>query len=86
MPGTLTDPDVVLHAAKISVWGRWFMWLFVVFQMTYRPGFWYPEHIEFLPVPVLLLLLNSLVHYRLLTDRPVTWRWILFPSIIDIAL
>ena len=47
-PCALTDPDVVLHAARISVWGHWFIWLVGVFLLSYRPGFWYPEDIEFL--------------------------------------
>ena len=50
------------------------------------PGFWYPEDIEFLALPVLLGVLNGLVHHRLLTNRPVTWRWMLFLSATDIAL
>ena len=40
MPGNLADPDVVLHAARVSVWGRWFIWFVSIFQMAYRPGFW----------------------------------------------
>ena len=84
--GTLTDPDVVLYAAKISVWGRWFVWLVGVFLLAYRPSFWYPEDIEFLSLPVLLGMLNGLVHHRLLTNRPVTWRWMLFLSATEIAL
>ena len=85
-PGTLTDPDVVLHAARVSVWGRWFIWLVGVFLLAYRPGFWYPDDIEFLSIPVLLGLLNGLVHLRLLTNRPVTWRWMLFLSATELAL
>ena len=53
-PGTLTDPDVVLYAVRISVWGRWFICLVGVFLLAYRPGFWYPEDIAILSVPVLL--------------------------------
>ena len=85
-PGTLTDPDVFLYAARISVWGRWFVWLVVVFLLAYRPGFWYPEDIEYLSIPVLLGMVNGLVHYRLLTNRPVTWRWMLVLSSAEIAL
>ena len=85
-PGTLTDPDVVLHAARISVWGRWFIWLVGVFLLSYRPGFWYPEDIEYLSIPVLMFMVNGLVHHRLLTSRPVTWRWMLFLSAAEIAL
>ena len=85
-PGALSDPDVVLYAAGVSVWGRWFVWLVCVVLLAYRPGFWYPGDIEYLSIPVLLGVLNGLVHHRLLTNRPVTWRWMLFLSAADIAL
>ena len=85
-PGALSDPDVILYAAKVSVWGRWFVWLVTVFELAYRPGFWYPEDIEFLLFPVLMFMVNGLVHHRLLTNRPVTWRWMLFLSAMDIVL
>ena len=35
---------------------------------------------------VTLVALNGLVHYRLLTNRPVTWRWMLALSAMDSAL
>ena len=38
------DPDVVLFAARVSVWTRWFVWLVAVVEMAYRPGFWYPAN------------------------------------------
>ena len=84
--GALSDPDVVRYAASVSVWGRWFIWLAGVFLLSYRPGFWYPQDIEFLAIPVLLGVANGLVHHRLLTNRSVTWRWMLLLSAADIAL
>ena len=84
--GALSDPDVVLYAARISVWGRWFVWLVGVFVLAYRPGLWYPRDEEYLAIPVLLLVVNGLVHHRLLTHRPVTWRWLLFLSATDVGL
>ena len=78
-PGTLTDPDAVLYAVRVAVWGRWFVWLVGVFLLAYRPGFWYPEDIEFLSIPVLLGMVNGLVHHRLLTNRPVPWRRRIIP-------
>ena len=84
--GTLSDPDVVLHAARVSVWGRWFIWLVAVVELAYRPEFWYPEDAELLGFPVLLGTLNALVHHRILTHRPVTWRWLLFLSAAEIAM
>ena len=85
-PGTLSDPDVVRYAAGVSVWGRWFVWLVGVFLLAYRPGLWYPGDIEYLTLPVLVGVLNGLVHHRLLTNRTVTWRWMLLMSAADIAL
>ena len=85
-PGALSDPDVVRYAASVSVWGRWFIWLVGVFLLAYRPGFWYPQDIEFLAIPVLLGVVNALVHHRLLTNRTATWRWMLLLCATDIAL
>ena len=85
-PGALSDPDVVRYAAGVSVWGRWFVWLVGVFLLAYRPGLWYPGDIEYLTLPVLLGVLNGLVHHRLLTNRTVTWRWMLLLCATDIAL
>lgn len=87
LPSTiLSDPDGVQYAAGVSVWGRWLVWLVTVFQFAYRPGFWYYGHFEYLLMHVPLVTLNSLVHYRLLRNRPVTWPWLLSLSAMDIVL
>ncbi len=85
-PGALSDPDVVRYAATVSVWGRWFVWLLGLFLLAYRPAFWYPEDVLLLGIPVLLAVFNGLVHHRLLTNRPVTWRWVLFLSAAEIVI
>ena len=83
----LSDPDVVRYAAGVSVWGRWFIWLVTVVQFAYRPGFWYHEgHPEYLFLLVPWPALNGLVHYRLLTNRSVSWRWLLLLSAMDMVL
>ena len=86
MPSSLTEPDVVLYATWISVWGRWIVWIIGGFLLAYRPGFWYPQDIEYLAIPVLVFMVNGLVHYRLLTNRTVTWRWMLLLSAMDVVL
>ena len=85
-PAVWADTEVVPYAARVSVWGRWFILLVAVVQFLYRPTFWYPDHVEYTLLPAAALALNGLVHYRLLTDRPVTWRWLLFLSVMDFAL
>ena len=85
-PSIWADPDVVPYAAKVSVWGRWFVWLVAVFLLAYRPADWYPAKIEYVFLHVPLVTFNGLVHYRLLTNRPVTWRWMFALSAMDIVL
>ena len=80
------DPDVMLYAARVSVWARWLGWLVGVFQLAYRPGLWFATDKEYLFLSVPLLAFNGFVHYRLRRDRAVTWRWLLFLSGMDIAL
>ena len=85
-PATWADPDVVPYAARVSVWGRWFAFLVTVFQFAYRPEFWYPDNVEYTLLPAAMLAVNGLVHYRLLTNRAVTWRWLLLLSGLDFAV
>ena len=85
-PAIWADPDVVPYAARVSVWGRWFIALVSVIEIAYRPGFWYPDDWGYVLLLVPLATLNGLVHFRLLTKRPVTWRWMLLLSAMDIAL
>ena len=80
------DPDVVRHAVWVSVWGRWYIWLVGAVMLAHRPGLWFPEDIGYGVLSVVLAAVNGVVHYRLLTNRPVTWRWMLALSAIDIAL
>ena len=80
------DPDVVRYAAGVSVWGRWFVAFVTLFQFAYRFRFWFPNNFEFPLLLIVLVAFNGLVHYRLVTNRPVTWRWLLFLSAMDIVL
>ena len=80
------DPDVMLYAARVSVWARWLGWLVAVFEVAYRPELWYATDKEYLFLSVPLIAFNGFVHYRLRRDRAVTWRWLFFLSGMDIAL
>ena len=80
------DPDVARHAVRVSVWGRWFIWLVGVAMLVRRPDLWYPDNIELALVNVLLAVVNGFVHYWLWTNRPVTWFWVLVLCGIDMAL
>lgn len=82
----LVDPEVVRHAAWVSVWGRWFVWLLGSVMLVRRPDLWYPEDMGFVFLNLSLAAINGVAHHRLLTNRPVTWRWMLALSIVDVVL
>ena len=96
-PFVRADPEVVYDALRVTVWGRWFLLLVVFLITVYRPDHEYPEGLNSLVLSLLLHLLvhmlailvplvfNGLAHYRLLTNRPVTWHWMLGLSAIDLA-
>ena len=85
-PAIWADPDVVPYAARVSVWGRWFIALVSAFEIAYRPDLWYPDGWGYVLLLAPLVALNGLVHFRLLTNRTVTWRWMLLLGATDIAL
>ena len=85
-PAIWADPDVVPYAARVSVWGRWFIALVSAFEIAYRPDLWYPDGWGYVLLLAPLVAFNGLVHFRLLTNRPVTWRWMLLLGATDIAL
>ena len=80
------EPHVVRHAVRVTVWGRWFMLLIGVFHLAYPGGFAYPHDVEHAALLVPPAALNGLVHHRLLTNRSVSWGWMLALSASDFAL
>lgn len=84
-PVALSEPEVVLYATRISLWGRWSIWLVAVFLAAYRPDFWYPELAEAIILPILQLFVNGLVQYRLRRKRPISQRLLLLLSATDVA-
>lgn len=83
--GTLTEPDVASYAIWVSLWGRWCIWFVVVFLAAYRPDFWYPGRAETVVIPILQLLVNGLLQYRLRNQKPITPRLLFLVSASDVA-
>ena len=85
-PGTLSDPNVVLYVARAfhlgaagsSGWPVSSCW--PTGPASGAPGHRIPGHTRAAGA------LNGLVRHLLLTNRPVTWLWMLFLSAADIAL
>ena len=42
----LAESDVVLYAARVTVWGRWVIWLVGAVVLAHRPSLRFPEDID----------------------------------------
>ncbi len=82
----LPEPGELRRVARVYVWGRWFVlsiatfaWLYPlnVAELVYGPN---------VALAMLLLATNGYLHYRLATERTVSWRWMLALSALDLAM
>ena len=77
------DPDDLRYNLRISVWVRWFLLTAWLLQFNYRPNFADPNYVPNTLFAISLLALNGYVHYRIRSNRTVTWRWMLALSAMD---
>ena len=81
------DPDGLKYVATITAWGHWFVLAVFWVEVVYRP--YYGVAAKTATYALLLLLLtgfNGYFHYRLRTNRTITWHWLLALYAIDVAL
>ena len=81
-----TDSGDLRYSPRISVWVRWFVVIAWLAQSNYRPNLADPSYVPHTLFAVLLLALNGYVHYRIQSNRAVTWRWVLALSAMDAAM
>ncbi len=78
--------DDLRHSVRISVWVRWFVLIVWLVQLHYRVNFAHPAYVSHMLFATLVLALNGYVHYRIETNRAVTWRWAFAQSMLDAAM
>ena len=76
-------PDDLRYGVGISVWVRWFVVIAWLAQLHYRANFAHPAYVAHTLFAISLLALNAYVHYRLESNRTVTWRWAVALSAMD---
>lgn len=79
-------PNDLRYSLRIAVWVRWFLVIAWLAQHNYRVSFEHPVYVAHTLLAVSLLALNAYVHYRIETGRPVTWRWALALSSLDMVM
>ena len=77
--------DDLRYSIRISVWVRWFVVLAWLAQLNYRVTFDHPDYFAYTLFAALALALNCYVHYRIETNRTVSWRWAFALSMVDVV-
>ena len=80
-----SDADGLRHVASVSVRVHWFGVAVALVEVLYRPHY---EAAPFAAYSLLLLLLagvTAYTHYRLRSDREITWRLILTVCVVDVV-
>ena len=72
--------------ARVYVWGRWFVWTLATFAWLYPPDVADAGYAPNFALATLLLATNAYLHYRLATERSVSWRWMLALSALELAM
>ena len=82
------DPDGLRHVATMSVRGHWFIIAVLLFELVYRPYLYFGvDRYATYALPILALIgFNGYINYRLLSNRRITWHWILALYTLDIFL
>ena len=80
------DPDGLRYVATILVWAHWFVVAFSLVQLAYRPAGWPERYVVYAPLFLLLVAFNGYTHYRLATNKTITWRWILGLAAMDVTM
>ena len=74
--------------ATISVRAHWLIIAVLLFELVYRPYLYFGVA-RYVPYPLLLLVLigfNGYIHYRRLSNRPITWHWLVALYVLDVFL
>ena len=79
------DSDDLGYSLRISVWVRWFLVVAWLAQHQHRVNL-DQAYVAHTLVSLTLLALNAYVHYRIETNRKVTWHWALALSMMDVVM
>ena len=80
------DRDGLLYVSAVSVWGRWLVCGLCAFLLIFRPLYEYSAYTGYMALLLILIAFSGFIHYRLVSNGTMTWRWVLAFSVIDVAL
>ena len=80
------EPHGLRYVATASVWVRWVLAAACFTLLVYRHPFGPERYAAFAALFLLYVAINGYTHYRLASNRTVTWRWILAHLAVDVAV
>ena len=82
------DPDGLRYVATISVRAHWFVIAVLLFELVYRPylDFGVARFATYVLLVLVLIGFNGYIHYRILSNRRTTWRWLFALYALDVFL
>ena len=80
------EPGDLQYRFQISIWVRWLLLVAWLAQTRYRLDLDDPNYVPNMAFAAVLISLNGYVHYRLRSNRGLTWHWALALSAIDVAM
>ena len=80
------DPDGLRRAVTVSVWVHWFIAATSLVLLVYRPWYGPGKYAAYALLLLILVAFNVFVHYRLVSNRTMTWRWVFAICALDVVL
>ena len=80
------DPDGLRYLATISVWGHWIIAAVGLIELVYRPYYGVAKYAAYSLLWLILVGSIGSLHYRLLSNRTITWRWLQALYTLDVAV
>ena len=80
------EPEGLRYVTSIAVAGHWFVIAVCLVELVYRPYYGLPRFAVYALLLLALIGLNGYIHYRLRTNRPIAWHWLMAICTLDLVL
>ena len=80
------DPDGLKYVTTISVRAHWLISVICLVELVYRPHYGVIKYSSYAVLTAVLIGFTAYLHYRLRSNRPVTWHWLLALYGLDMLL
>ena len=80
------DPEGLRYVTAVSIRARWLVAALCLVELVYRPYYGAAVYGAYVLLFLALTGFNGYLHYRIRSNRPITWRWLLALYTMDVVL